>query len=72
MTTTKVHVVQGCHDCPFLKVHEFGQVSCPHTELPEDVVIDSFDIGPPPEGCPLLYGGRVIVMLFLVKNAPPF
>ena len=69
-TAAKIYVVHGCHDCPFLEVHAFGHVSCPHTELPEDLVVDPFNTQLPPKGCPLLNGGSVRVCLSLGPEMP--
>ena len=53
--------VSGCHDCPILENHGFGQTSCRYFPFPMDIFIDPLDIRPPPSKCPLLEGGFIFI-----------
>jgi hypothetical protein len=61
-------IVSGCHDCPILENHGFGQASCRYFPFPMEIFIDPFDIRSPPSGCPLLNGGSIFILLEQVSR----
>ena len=55
-------LVQNCCDCPMLVDSGFGTGECPYLPDPIEKVMDSFDLKPPPDGCPLLKGHIVVTL----------